>query len=158
VQDDDARLQLAYAEALRALERQQQTVSEFATRSGTLVYAAAIVAAFLGSITLEAGSPSTWGWIAVGALVGVGALHVVVLWPRWTWRFRFEPQALVDDFVDRRATSLDEMRRELVGRMQMDLDANLRLLRRMGLAFQISNVLFVVETFAWLVAVAGLSS
>jgi hypothetical protein len=151
---DDSRLELAYSEALRALERQQQTVREFAARSGNLIYAAAIVAAFLGSIALESGSRNAWSWIAVGALAGVGTLYVVVLWPRWTWRFRFEPQALLEEFVDRRSTSLDEMRRELIGRIQADLDSNLRSLRFMGLAFQVSSRLFLIETLAWLVAVA----
>jgi hypothetical protein len=41
-----------------------------------------------------------------------------------------------------RSCSLDEMRRDLVGRIQVDLDANLRVLRLMGLAFQLSSVLF----------------
>jgi hypothetical protein len=55
----------------------------------------------------------------------------VVLWPRWGWKFRFQPQ-LLKEFVDRRATSVDEMRRDLIGRIQADLDANLRVLRLMG--------------------------
>jgi hypothetical protein len=152
----DPRLALAYSEALRALERQQQTVSEFASRSGNLLYAAAIVAAFLGAIVLEDRSPSAWSWIAVGALVGVGALHVVVLWPRWTWRFRFQPQELLEEFVDRRSSSLDEMRRDLIRRIQADLDANLRVFRLMGSAFQLSSGFFLIETFAWLIAVADL--
>jgi hypothetical protein len=38
----------------------------------------------------------------------------------------------------------------------VDLDANLRVLRLMGLTFQLSSVLFLIETFAWLVAVADL--
>jgi hypothetical protein len=153
---DDPRLGLAYSEALRALERQQQTVREFASRSGNLLYAAAIVAAFLGAMALEDGSPSAWSWIAVGALAGIGALHVVVLWPRWAWRFRFQPQELLEEFVDRRSSSLDQMRRDLIGRIQVDLEANLRVLRLMGSAFQFSSGLFLVETFAWLVAVADL--
>jgi hypothetical protein len=156
VDTDDPRLALAYSEGLRALERQQQTVGEFASRSGNLLYAAAIVAAFLGAIALEDGSPSAWSWIAAGALAGVGGLHVVVLWPRWGWKFRFQPQELLEEFVDRRATSLDEMRRDLIGRIHADLDANLRVLRLMGLAFQLASGLFLIETFAWLVAVADL--
>jgi len=48
------------------------------------------------------------------------------------------------------------MRRDLVARMQVDLDANLRVLRLMGSAFQLSSVLFLIETFAWLIAVADL--
>jgi hypothetical protein len=56
----------------------------------------------------------------------------VVLWPRWGWKFRFQPQELLEEFVDRRATSVDEMRRDLIGRIQADLDANLRVLRLMG--------------------------
>jgi hypothetical protein len=155
VDAEDPRLGLAYSEALRALERQQQTVREFAARSGNLLYAAAIVAAFLGAIALEDGSRSAWSWVAVGALAGVGVLHVVVLWPRWAWRFRFQPKELLEEFVDRRSSSLDEMRRDLIARMQLDLDAN-RVLRLMGSAFQLSSVLFLIETFAWLVAVADL--
>jgi hypothetical protein len=61
---------------------------------------------------------------------------------------------LLEEFVDRRATSLDEMRRDLIGRIQADLDANLRVLRLMGLAFQLSSGFFLIETLAWLVAVA----
>jgi hypothetical protein len=48
------------------------------------------------------------------------------------------------------------MRRDLIGRIQADLDANLRVLRLMGLAFQLASGLFLTETFAWLVAVADL--
>jgi hypothetical protein len=136
---DDARLELVYSEALRALERQQQTVREFS-------------AAFLGAVTLERNEPSAWSWIAIGALAGVGGLHVVVLWPRWTWRFRFEPQALVDEFVDQRAASIDDMHRELIRRIQADLDANLY--RRIALAFRLASGLFLVETAAWPIAVS----
>jgi hypothetical protein len=92
---DDPRLALVYSEALRALERQQQTLSEFATRSGNLLFTAAIVTAFLGGIALQDEMPTTWSWIAVAALAGVGAVHVSILWPRWTWRFRFQPQELL---------------------------------------------------------------
>jgi hypothetical protein len=74
---------------------------------------------------------------------------------RWAWRFRFQPKELLEEFVDRRSSSLDEMRRDLIARMQLDLDAN-RVLRLMGSAFQLSSVLFLIETFAWLVAVADL--
>jgi hypothetical protein len=151
VNDGDARLELAYTEALRALERQQQTVREFGTRSGNLIYAAAIVAAFLGAITLEDGSVGAWNWIALGALAGVGVLHTVVLWPRWTWRFRFQPHDMVAEFVDR-GVSIDAMRRELIDRIQADLDANLRRLRQIGYAFQLASGLFLVETLAWLAA------
>jgi hypothetical protein len=150
----DARLELVYSEALRALERQQQTVREFNTRSGNLIYAAAIVAAFLGAVTLERNKASAWSWIAISALAGVGGLHVVVLWPRWTWRFRFEPHALINEFVDARAASIDDMYRELIGRIQADLDANLQLLRRIALAFRVASGLFLVETAAWLIAVS----
>jgi hypothetical protein len=154
VDADDARLALVYSEALRALERQQQTLSEFAARSGNLLFTAAIVTAFLGGIALQDGTPTSWSWVAVGALAGVGAVHVSILWPRWTWRFRFQPQELLEEFVNRRSSPLDEMRRDLIGRIQVDLDANLRRLRLMGLGLQLSSGLFLIETFAWLVAVA----
>jgi hypothetical protein len=152
VNDQDARLELAYNEALRALERQQQTVREFGTRSGNLMYAAAIVAAFLGAITIDDGSVGAWNWIALGALAGVGVLHTIVLWPRWSWRFRFQPHDMVEEFVDRRPVSIDDMRRELIDRIQADLDANLRQLRQIAFAFQLASALFLVETLAWLVA------
>jgi hypothetical protein len=83
-------------------------------------------------------------------LAGVGVLHTVVLWPRWSGA-SVSNHIMVEEFVDR-GVSIDDLRRELIDRIQADLDANLRRLRQIGVCLPARKWALLVETLAWLVA------
>jgi hypothetical protein len=62
--------QLAYATAVRALDRQERSLEELRARTGTLLAAASIVASFLGAQTID--GTNSLGTIEALALVALG--------------------------------------------------------------------------------------
>ena len=70
--------ELAFTEAVRALETQNASLDGVRNRAGIVISAAAIVAGFLGPATLHA---DAWGYVAAILFVAacVGAIDVLQL-------------------------------------------------------------------------------
>ncbi len=149
--DDDPRLALIYEEALRGLAQQQALVEGFGDRAGSLIFATAFASSLLGGTALADGL-GLWEWIALGLLFGIGALIALMLWPYYNYRFRLDPAELLRDYGDR-ATSMSEMHRALALRLEAYRAGNWRIIQRLRLALQTALILFIVEIFAWLVAI-----
>lgn len=147
----DRRLELIYEEALRGLAQQQGLVEAFGNRAGSLIFATAFASSLLGGNALGDGL-GMWEWVALGLLFGIGALIALMLWPYYDYRFRLDPRELLDEFGDG-ATSLAEMHRSLALRLESYRAANWRIILRLRLALQIALILFILEIFAWLVAI-----
>jgi hypothetical protein len=109
-------------------------VREFGTRSGNFIYAAAIVAAFLGAITIDGGSVGAWNWMHSAHLPASFVLHTLSSGRGGRGAFVSSHTTWSRSFVDRRSVSIDDMRRELIDRIQA------------------ASGLFLVDTLAWLVA------
>jgi hypothetical protein len=75
------RYEIAYREAIRALDYQRAAIDALRTRVGYLVSAAAIATSFLGGLALEDGA-GIGGWVAIGLFVVFGAVSAKILWPR----------------------------------------------------------------------------
>src|SRR5262249_41760568 len=58
-------------------------------RAATLIFAASFASLLLGARALEDGV-GAWDWVALGLLVGIGTLAVLLLWPHYNLRFRFD--------------------------------------------------------------------
>jgi hypothetical protein len=149
----DRRLELVYQEAVRGLTHQQGVVESMNSRAGSLIFASSFASSLLGSSALADGVAG-WDWLAMALLLVIGGLIVFLLWPYHNYRFRFDPQELLDRYVDIDAT-LPSMHRELAVRIKHDMAGNWRVIQRLRVALQLSLVLLIFEILAWLLAIAG---
>ena len=156
--EEDTRLALIYAEAVRGLTQQLSLVENMNGRAGSLIFATAFASSLLGGPALSNGL-GVWDWLAVAILFGIGGLIVFMLWPYHRYTFRFDPEDLLRDHVDGdRPSSLPDMHRALALRIKADMADNWRLIQRLRLALQAALVLLLFEILAWLLAVADVGS
>jgi hypothetical protein len=152
---EDPRLAFVYQEAVRGLQHQQAVMESLLNRAGTLIFAASFANSLLGSRALTDGL-GAWDWVAVGLLLVIGALAVVVLWPYYNLWFRFDPQELLDRYVDAdEPATMAGMHRDLALRIKADGLRNGRILGRMRVAVQLALVLLVINILAWMLSIAG---
>ena len=153
-QREDPRLAFIYAEAVRGLVHQQGVVESLNARAGNLTFAAAFVTSLLGARALSDGL-GVWDGVAVALLFVVGGLVVFMLWPYQGYTFRFDPEELLDQFVDGDTpASMSAMHRALAIRIKRDMASNWRVIQRIRVALQLALVCLLLETLAWLMAVA----
>jgi len=147
VPDQDARLTLIYAEALRSITQQQDILNQLRSNAGTLLAAVSLATGFLAG--LHGTEPlGTWGTVAMYAFIAAVFFAVLILWPRNRWRFRLRTDILLSGYVDAGA-DLDVMHRQLATYLERDYDENRQKLRWMFYLFYASTVAMVVEVVAW---------
>jgi heme A synthase len=150
--DDDARLAFVYQEAMRGLQQQQAAVESLHNRAATLVFAASFASSLLGSRALANGL-GAWDWIAVALLLAIGVLTVILLWPYYNLSFRFDPEDLLENYVDK-PVPMGEMHRSLALRAKGDFRSNGQVVHRLRETFQVALVLLVLEIMAWMFSIA----
>ena len=97
--------------------------------------------------------------MALALLLGIGLSCVVLLWPYYDFRFRFNPLEMLDRFVDGQTSmDLDDMRRDLAIQIEGDRDANGRLVRRMRESLQLGLIILVAEILSWSMSIATSSA
>jgi hypothetical protein len=152
---EDPRIAFVYQEALRGLLQQQSAVESLHNRAATLVFAASFASSLLGSRALANGVGG-WDWLAIALLLLIGALTVALLWPYYNLTFRFDPEELLDTYVDtEQAASMGEMHRRLALRLKADVHRNGRIVRRLRELLQIALVVLLAEILAWMLSIAG---
>src|SRR3954454_19334704 len=149
---DDPRLAFVYQEAIQGLEQQQAGLESLHNRAATLVFAASFASSLLGSRALANGL-GAWDWTAVALLLAIGVLTVILLWPYYNLSFRFDPEDLLENYVDN-PVSMDEMHRALALRAKADWRSNGQIVHRLRQAFQVALVLLVLEILAWMFSIA----
>jgi len=149
---DDSRLAFVYQEAMRGLQQQQAAVESLHNRAATLVFAASFASSLLGSRALGDGL-GAWDWIAVALLLVIGVLTVILLWPYYNLSFRFDPEELLENYVDK-PVSMGEMHRSLALQAKADWRGNGRVVHRLRETFQVALVLLVLEIMAWMFSIA----
>jgi hypothetical protein len=158
--DDDPRLAFVYQEAVRGLQHQQYVVESLNTRGGNLIFATAFATSLLGTRGLSDGI-GFWDWIAVSLLFLVGTLIAFMLWPYYNFTFRFDPEELLAQFVDRDSpATMSAIHRALALRIKADMANNWRIIQRIRVTLQLSLIVLLLEILAWLVSigVAGRAS
>lgn len=152
----DTQLAFIYQEAVRGLVHQQNVVESLNTRAGNLIFATAFATSLLGTRALQNGL-GLWDWIAVAALLLIGALIAVMLWPYYNLTFRFDPEELLARYVAGSAPApMPVIHRELALRIKADMIGNWRTLHRIRVALQVSLLLLLFEILAWLLSIGGL--
>jgi hypothetical protein len=155
--DQDPRLELIYQEAKRGLVQQQAIIESLLNRAGILIFAASFSNSLLGSRALDDGL-GPWDWVALASLLALGALAVMVLWPYYNFWFRFDPQDLLDAYIDVSApATMAAMHRDLALRIRSDMERNARLLTRMREACQLGLIVLLVNILAWLISIATMA-
>ncbi len=152
---DDPRLGFVYQEALRGLQQQEAAVESLHNRAGTLIFAASFASSLLGSNALADGV-NGWDWVALGLLLSIGALAAMMLWPYYSFSFRFDAEELLHDYVEgEHPASMTEMHRALALRAEHERRSNGPLVRRIRVALQVALVLLLIEILAWLFSIGG---
>jgi hypothetical protein len=151
---DSEGYRLAYEEAKRGLDDQEQTVVELRSRAGTLVAAAAITTSFFGSETLRHHVHAA-SWVAIGCFVILGITVLAILWPRRDWEFALSPERFITAYLEPGDTDplpLPAIHRDLALHMGRSASVNRQQLRWLMIAFRLGAVLLVAEVIAWVVA------
>ena len=89
------------------------------------------------------------------------SLIVFILWPYYNFTFRFDPEELLTQFVDRDSpATMSAMHRALALRIKADMVNNWRIIQRIRITLQLSLIVLLLEILAWLVSigVAGRAS
>jgi hypothetical protein len=148
-------LALVYGEALRGLVQQQAAVESLHNRASTLIFAASFASSLLGSRALGDGL-GVLDWVGLVVLLLIGVLAVLLLWPYYDLSFRFDPEELLADYVDRDPPlPMPALHRELALRAKADWRRNGRIVRRMREYMQLALVLLIVDILAWMFSIAG---
>ena len=148
--------QLAYKEALRAIESQERKVNELRSRTGILLTGASIVTSLLGATALEAGDLGALGSVALAAFVLVVVCCILIVLPRRkSWRFSLGATVLIEDWVDEpRSGDLAAMTRFVATTLEGNYRKNEVLLERLYTWFTAAAVLLGGEVLAWTLKLA----
>ncbi len=152
---DDPRLAFIYEEAVRGLTHQQAVVESMNFRAGNLIFATAFANSLLGGKALADGL-GIWDWVAMLLLLGMGVLAAFMLWPYRRYNFRFDPEDLLNEYVDAEpGSSLAAMHRTLAIRIKNDMAENWQVIQRLRVAMQVALIFLPINILAWLLAIAG---
>jgi hypothetical protein len=146
--DDPATYELAYTEAVRAVEAQSDSFDGARDRAGTILAAATIVSAVIVAQPTHNG----YTLVAVVALVVAAILSLWVVLPA-TLRTTTDVHKLLADYVEGSpSATIAETHRSLAYYMQVDWRENEAKLNRRNYAILAAAILVVIEIIA---AIAG---
>ncbi len=148
---------ITYEAGRSALADQESLVAGVRQRTGTLLAAHALVASFLGATTVRDQGLEALGWIALLALV-LGLVVAAVLLAPWRLKFAVDARELYADLYDQASA---EAPKDTLGWLatagysyQALREENAPKVRRMSWLSGALGVLMVVQTLAWLAALA----
>ncbi len=157
---EDPRYRLAYDEALRSIGHQEKALDELRSRAGLLLAALSVATSFLGGAAVDAHGFGPMAGVAIGLFAAAGLVLVSLLLPRTGWMFRFDPAAIIGDYVETeeptKPATISAMHRDLALHLGDNCVANEDRIDRLWRRFQLACTLMVVEVGAWVVALAHL--
>lgn len=156
-EDADSRRKLIYEETLRGWSLQSSVLDELRSRTGILLSAASVSAAFLGAADLAAHHRFTWlGYIALLVFLVAIVSAVYVLWPA-EWTFTHEAQAMIDEYLEP-DHDLDFMYEDLARETEKYRTANQIKLDCRFDAFRLAGIAVGADVVLWLVDLSKLIS
>jgi hypothetical protein len=135
--------ELAYREAVRALEHQRAMASELQSRAGMLLAAASIAVSLLGREAFAATSPL--GWLAVLCFALLTLCVLVVAWPRMDRTFDVDPQRLLANHLASRTPDATALSLDLIAHIATHRRVNAQRLAWMSRAFRIGACLLAIQ-------------
>jgi hypothetical protein len=142
---DPAAYAFLYDQARESLRRQVAALDELRSRTGTLLGAASLVAAFLGSAASKDGLGFSGG-LGVVAFVVLSALSIVMLIPFHGWVFENAIGDLFANFVESDPPlPMVDIHRELSIHAAKHVTQNLSYLENLYLGFQVAAIALILE-------------
>jgi hypothetical protein len=140
-----------------ALADQESAVAGIRQRTGTLLAAQALVASFLGALTIDDRGLTGWAWLALATLIAGLSLSVVLLGP-WRLRFAVDADELYRSLYDQAAAeseagTLGWLAAAGFGYQELRT-SNATRVRRMTAISGVLAALTVLQTLFWLAAIA----
>lgn len=145
----DDRYALMFAEAVRALSEQQDSLDQLRTRVGVLLSAATIGTSFLGGIAFDDGRVSWPGVLAILLFVAHMISGFIILWPR-DWTFQMSANTIEDEYIQKLGMDLPRLQRNLALHMEDYFDANAASMRGLFRWYEAAIALVGLEIVAWL--------
>jgi hypothetical protein len=139
--------QIAYDNALRALDKQERVLEEIRARTGVLLAAASLAASLLVGRVSEDGGPALVLGLAGAAFIGSLVSSLLVLMPRGDFVFSLEGPAVYEHLYDVRDDTA-EIHRRLAYDLQMIWERNQQLLFQVRRAFEVAVGALVIEVLA----------
>ncbi len=153
---DPATYQLVFEQAQGQLGRQESSLDELRSRTGTLIGAGALVASFLGAAAAGDGLGIS-GFLGVGAFVVSATLAIAILMPIHAWIFSNDVASLLTDYVEADPpATIVEMHRDLAIHASRHIKNNSRWLQILYRLFRASTIFLVVEVLLLLLDLPGI--
>jgi hypothetical protein len=142
--------ELAYREAVRALDHQIATLTELRSRASVLLAAASVTVSLPGASV--PGEGRLFGWLAIVAFLLLSVCLVTIVWPRSDWHFDTNPHDLLIKHLD---SDMASLRLDLIAHMAEDQRANGARLERISRAFRTGACLLVIQIVLSVAAASG---
>lgn len=146
--------QIAYDNAIRALDKQEKVLEELRARTGVLLAAASLAVSLLGGRAFDDHGPVVLLVVALAAFVLSFAMSLIVLWPR-RFVFDIDGPLVYERLYDVRHDTA-EIHRTLAYQLQRFWNGNNALLAPVERAFRIAASSLVVEVIALAVLAADI--
>jgi hypothetical protein len=140
---------LAYAESTRAIELQAHMLDALHSRCGTLITAASVTTAFLGSAALEHSTFEALAVLAIIAFLGVLGLALWIIVPRDGWAFSLGADTLLGDWQGGRCGTAAEMKAFVARTIEQNWDANNAIMTTLYTRFAVATVLLGADALLW---------
>ncbi|HEX7290329.1 MAG TPA: hypothetical protein VF250_04290 [Conexibacter sp.] len=141
--------ELAYREAVRALDHQRAEATALQSRAGMLLAAASIAVSLLGRMPFGALRPVAW--LAVLCVVLLSWCVLAVVWPRGDRSYDSDPQTLLAAHLGADVPDATALRFELIAHLVQCHRANGQRLTAMSRAFRAAACLLAIQMVLTLV-------
>ncbi len=141
--------ELAYREAVRALEHQRAEAATLQSRAGLLLAAASIAVSF-GRESFGTAWPLAW--LAVLCFVLLSLCVLATIWPHPDRTFRIDPQALLVAHLASDESDATALRADLIARLAAYNRLNALRLEQMSSTFRIGACLLAIQMLLTLIA------
>jgi len=146
--------ELAYREAVRALEHQRADLTELRGRASMLLAAASITLSLLGRGVVRA--PHSLGWMALVCFALLSLSVLAIVWPHEDWSVDVDPQALIASGLSLRNPDLSHLGLELIAHMARHRQLNNRRLRHVARMFRIGACFLAMQIVLTIAAATGI--
>jgi hypothetical protein len=150
----DAQYDLAYTEALRALDQQDRVRESYQSRAGTIVAASTIATGFFAPIAWpnRHGNQHTAAVVAVAAFALTVAAVLIAIRPRKGWGFATDPAKIIADYIEHptEPLTLPQTKRDLALHYGEAYTENNRRLVCIYFWVSVAGFLLFAEMLAWI--------
>jgi hypothetical protein len=142
--------ELAYREAVRALDHQLAALTELRSRAGMLLATASITVSLLGREAFA--GLRLFAWLAIACFVLLSVCVLAIVWPRTEWRFESDVQTQLAEHLANDSATTARFSTTLIAQMAGNRLANARHLTRIAHTFRIGACLLAIQILATVAA------